>query len=233
MDIKFTPSVSMPENLYPQPASKLLPDWYKNTDSYYTKEKKPTHDNVIPETIKKCLPVFDAITSGYIIKTFADVFVTQNPNEIYYSWNSKLENGHDPLEFHKTAQAPQHPLRMGDNPYPKWHNPWSIKTPPGYSCLFITPLHRDLPFSILPGIVDTDKFITNIHFPFVLTNTNFEGLIPIGTPMAQIIPFKRDSWKLSIGTEKDQKEQQKYFNIMIRKMYDRYKTMGWNKKEFR
>ncbi len=232
MDIKFTPSIHLPEYLYPQPASKMLPDWYKKTDSYWTKEKKPTMDNTLPQTIKKCLPVFDAITSGYIIKTVADVFITKRPEETFYSWTGNFENGESPIEFHNLRQAPFHPYNNGEN-FPKWNNPWAIKTPPGYSCLFITPLHRDLPFKILPGVVDTDGFIHNVHFPFVLNDLNFEGLIPIGTPMAQVIPFKRDSWKMSIGNEKDKEERQKYFNIMFRKMYDRYKTMGWNKKEFR
>jgi hypothetical protein len=232
MDIIFTPSIDVSEDLYPQPAPKMLPDWYKQTDSYWTKEKKPTMQNDFPETIKKCLPVFDAITSGYIIKTVADIFITKRPEETFYSWSGPFENNQNPIEFHHLRQAPLHPLNNGEN-YPKWNNPWAIKTPPGYSCLFITPLHRDLPFTILPGIVDTDRFIHNVNFPFVMTDKNFEGLIPIGTPMVQVIPFKRDSWEMKLGNDKDKRERDRYFNFMFRKIYDRYKTMGWNKKEFK
>ena len=37
-------------------------------------------------------------------------------------------------------------------------SPCTIKTPPGYSCLFVPPLNNtDDRFSIIPGIVDTDK----------------------------------------------------------------------------
>ena len=232
MDIIFTPSIDIPEYLYPEPASKVLPEWYKNTDSYWTKEKKPTNENVFPQTIKKCLPVFDAITSGYIIKTVSDIFVTNTMDKPYYNWTRPFENGENPIGFHELRQAPIHPLNNGAN-YAKWNNPWLIKTPPGYSCLFITPLHRDIPFTIMPGVVDTDSHITNVHLPFVLNNANFEGLIPIGTPMAQIIPFKRDSWQMKLGNEKDKKEAQRYSNFMFRKMYNKYKTMGWNKKDFK
>ena len=41
----------------------------------------------------------------------------------------------------------------------KIFNPWIIKTPPGYSCLFTSPLNNnDDRFNIIPGIVDNDIF---------------------------------------------------------------------------
>jgi hypothetical protein len=45
-----------------------------------------------------------------------------------------------------------------------------------------------LPFSILPGIVDADHFKLSVQFPFLL-QAGFEGVIPAGTPVAQIIPI--------------------------------------------
>ena len=45
-------------------------------------------------------------------------------------------------------------------------NQWHIKTPPGWSTLFVAPLNRDNDiFQAIPGIVDTDKFTENINFP--------------------------------------------------------------------
>jgi hypothetical protein len=48
-------------------------------------------------------------------------------------------------------------------------NPWKIKTPKGYSCLFVSPLNNsDDRFSIISGIVDTDTFPNEINFPIII-----------------------------------------------------------------
>ena len=73
-----------------------------------------------------------------------------------------------------------------------------IKTPPGYSVLFTHPMNwHYLPFYSLSGVVDTDTYTMPVLFPFMMKN-NFEGIIPKGTPVIQIIPFKRDDWKSNI-----------------------------------
>ena len=51
----------------------------------------------------------------------------------------------------------------------KFINKWLIKTPPGYSCLFVKPLnHFETRFEIISGVVDTDTYINTINFPFLL-----------------------------------------------------------------
>jgi hypothetical protein len=234
LKIIFT-NIYKDELFKPIPASSLLPDWYKKTNSYILDNKKqPIKVDMgksTPATIKKCVPVFDAITSGYFIFSNADLFITQkNENgEIvpYYQWASN-----DLINFHPTSQAELHPLNNNFS-YPKWMNSWAIKTPKGYSCLVITPQHRDLPFTILSGIVDTDTYDAPINFPFILNDSNFEGMIPAGTPIAQIIPFKRDSWKMSYGSEKELKESLKSKQKIIVKFFDAYRNMFWSRKDFK
>ena len=65
-----------------------------------------------------------------------------------------------------------HPL-ANDTDFPKWVNPYVIKTPPGYSVLITQPFHRESVFTILPGIVDTDKYKSQVHFPFVLKDNKW------------------------------------------------------------
>jgi hypothetical protein len=77
VDIVFTNTLNAPKEYYPQPASKIIPDWYKNMQSYVNGEKKPLQDSKVFSTIKKCMPVFDSISSGYIIPTPCDIWVTQ------------------------------------------------------------------------------------------------------------------------------------------------------------
>jgi hypothetical protein len=212
----------------PKPAVKEVPGWYKNTPEYLGEEgKKIFSDGSTPHTIKKCIPVFDAITSGYILYTQVDVQVSQQGGLPYYNWPDQ-----NPLAFHPIDQAPLHPLK-NEAPYPKWNNPYAITTPLGYSVLITQPMHRESVFTILDGIVDTDQYISTINFPFVLNDVKWEGIIPAGTPMAQVIPFKRESWKYRIGSDKERIEQQRISIKLKTLFFNSYKRQFWSSKEYR
>lgn len=211
----------------PQPASKFVPDWYKNTESYTSKERKPNGNGGTTATIKRCMPVFDAIIAGYIITSPADVYVSIKDGQQFFEWSSL-----GMISFHPIEQAPEHPSRK-PHAYPKWMNPWAIKTPKGYSTLFTQPMHRESVFTILPGIVDTDTYTAPVNFPMVINDPNFEGLIPKGTPIAQVIPFKREGWQMEIGSEKELKEQHSITQKLQTKFFDRYKSMFWSRKEYK
>jgi len=231
MKIVFTNTVG--HNIEePKPASKFIPEWYKNTKSYINDEKKPVGDGTTAATIKRCMPVLDAITGGYIITLPADVYVSLRDNdkgekEQFFEWSSL-----GLISFHPIVQAPEHPS-VKPYAYPKFNNPWAIKTPKGYSTLFVQPFHRESVFTILPGIVDTDIYTAPVNFPFVVNDPNFEGLIKQGTPMAQVIPIKRDEWVMGIGDSEYLIEQNKITQKLQTRFFDRYKNMFWDKKEYR
>jgi hypothetical protein len=136
------------------------------------------------------------------------------------------------ITFHPVEQAPEHPMR-NQHAYPKWTNPWSIKTPKGYSVLFTQPMHRESIFTILPGIVDTDTYTAPVNFPMVINDPNFEGMIPKGTPIAQVIPFKREGWQMEIGSKEELIEQHSIMQKLQTKFFDRYKSMFWSRKEYK
>ena len=229
MNITFTNTANIPEEYAPKPATASVPDWYKNLESYVGKEKKPNGDGNTTATIKRCMPVFDAITNGYILYTYTDVWISQKDDMPWYEWPS-----FGPIKFHPVEQAPDHPNRNGhQTSYPKWVNPWSIQTPPGYSVLFVQPFHRESAFTIFPGIVDTDQYDAPVNFPFVLNNIKYEGLIPAGTPMAQIIPFKRESWEMSFGTQEDFNRQDKTSIRLRTRFFDSYKSQFRQPKEYK
>ena len=215
----------------PQPASKFIPDWYKKMESYIGGKKEYLGNGNTTSTIKKCIPVLDAITAGYIITLPSDVYVSQKEvNGETVQWFDWVSNNQ--VSFHTTRQAPTHP-KANSNDYPKWMNIWAIKTPPGYSSLFVQPFHRESFFTILPGVVDTDTYNAVVNFPFVMNDLKWEGLIPAGTPIAQVIPFKRDSWKMVTGTEKDFKEQNKIYLLINSQFFNKYKRMFWHRKEYK
>lgn len=226
MKITFT-NTSGIDLEHPQPASKLIPDWYKNMESYVNKEKKPSGNGHTSSTIKRCMPVFDAITAGYIITSPVDVFVSIKDGVQLFEWPSLVA-----ISTHPVVQAPEHPSKKPYD-YPKWNNSWAIKTPKGYSTMFVQPMHRESVFTILPGVVDTDQYSAPVNFPFVVNDPNFEGLIPKGTPIAQVIPFKRDVWEMEIGSQKEYFEQLDTTHKLKTKFFDAYKSMFWSRKEYK
>jgi len=230
MNIVFTNILGINDIFPPEPASKNIPDWYKDIDSYVYGEKKPTGKAENSSTIKRCMPVFDVINSGYIIKTAADIYVSQRESfdvegkslgiHPFYEWSS-----FDAINFHPIEQAPNHPHKNGHMiSYPKFINFWGIETPKGYSCLFVQPFHRDSVFTILPGVVDTDKYVQPVNFPFVLNDIKWEGLIPAGTPIAQVVPFKREDWNMEIGTKSNIEKTNQVHNLLKTKFFDSYKN---------
>ena len=213
---------------FPQPASKHIPDWYKETQSYFSGVKKPIGDGTTTATIKRCIPVFDAITSGYIITTIVDVYVSVKEGKQWFEW-PVLE----PMGFHHVEQAMKHPKFNGQD-IPKWISPWAISTPKNWSCLFVPPLHRENAlFTALPGIVDTDSYKAPINFPFTMNDTKFEGLIEAGTPIVQVIPLYRGNWTSRIGDKKDLAESEDIFHKIRQKFFDNYKKRYWKKKDYK
>jgi hypothetical protein len=225
--ITFTNMSGADEQYFPKPSENILPEWYKKTESYIGKKKKPSGDGNTTGTVKRCMPVFDALTAGYIITSPADVYVSQRDGQPWFEWISM-----GLISFHPVEQAELHPGKNG-YPYPKWNNPWGIKTAPGYSCLFVQPFHRESKFTILPGMVDTDTYTSPVNFPFVMNDPQWEGLIPAGTPIAQVIPFKRDSFKMELGDQTDIQESQRITNKLRTRFFDSYKNQFWHKKSYK
>jgi len=228
-DITFTNILGKEgHNLFPpKPAREQVPDWYKNTTGYINNEKNIINGSV-KSTIKKCIPVFDALTSGYIIFTQVDISVSIQDGSSYFQWPTT-----NAIEFHSDEQAELHPYYSG-MPYPKLINPWAIKTPLGYSSLFIPPMHNSNKiFTAFPGIVDTDSFHGNVNFPFILDDPKWEGIIPAGTPIVQVIPFKRDLFKMKIGNEKNINQANSDILGLRALWKNRYKTLFWKRKEYK
>jgi hypothetical protein len=68
------------------------------------------------------------------------------------------------------------------------------------------------------------------QYPFYIDH-NFEGIIPLGTPMFQMIPFKRDDWKSTIK-EFNITEQKKKSYLSLREYWSVYKNHFWQKKKY-
>ena len=106
------------------------------------------------------------------------------------------EYAHSPIGFHDPSQIAGTPFFDEDRFIIKFNNFWTIEAPPGYSILFTHPVNRgDLPFTTFTGLVDCDTFHDSpVNFPAHWHDTAFNGVLPKGTPVAQCLPVKRESW---------------------------------------
>jgi hypothetical protein len=229
--IVFTDVTNLHSEYAPKPASHFMPDWLKNMSSYKYNDSTPKDDG--PQgTIKKCMPVFDSITAGYIITTPVDIWVTYVPNApSYYRWITPNQSM-PIITFHPQEQIKTH-FSKHKYDVPKLVSPWAIETPKGYSCLFIPPLNRENVFTIFPAIVDTDSYLINVELPFLLSDSKFDGLVPAGTPIAQIIPFKRTAWKHRFGGEREIAKHQKIRAALRSNFYHVYKNKFRKEKEYK
>lgn len=192
----------------PVPATQLVPQWWKDLPPYFGNNGKFQLTDQGPNTtVKKCAPSLDAITSGYIVTLWADIQVETNSFEIPTAkWNTQK-----PV-FSIWTQEQSSSFEIDENYNPlvfKYLHGWTIKTPPGYSCLITHPIgYQNLPFKAISGVVDTDKLNTDINTPIVFKK-GFNGVIEKGTPMFQVIPIKRENWESEFEL---QEEQELFFN---------------------
>jgi hypothetical protein len=214
----------------PQPARSLIPDWYKSASAHIDKEEfKILSGGKRNGTYKKCVPFMDAITSGYVITLPADVMVTKNDKgEQVFQW---IVDGNI-VALHDKKEHPGFPIPKNySNRVFTWIGQYIVKTPKGYSCLFTHPLNNyGLPFRVLSGVVDTDNYGMPVDSPFMIEK-DFTGIIPEGTPICQVIPFKRNNW-ISVRKVANKKELENWINFYFRKMVSAYKASVWSRKSY-
>ncbi len=171
----------------PFPAKGYLPDWFRKLPAVDPEQVSAADAGL---TIKRCMPFLDAMTTGWIIPLAATVRldISDDGTRVDAGWDFDRTM----VSNHAGSQIRGHP--RDHVPPCKFHNYWTIKTPPGWSSLFIDPLNRpNGVFELIAGIVDTDLYASEIHFPFLATGRDGLHVIEQGSPLVQVIPFKRST----------------------------------------
>lgn len=206
----------------PERAIRFAPDWFRRLDRDMG---MPDASGMPGLTVKACLPVTDAFSLGFVIPLPYDVLlhVPEDRVSIGLGWAENVAFA--PIDQHHPGQigAPKAPFEAA-MPL-KFINPWRIKVPEGYSILFMQPLNRpDLPFTTFSGLVDCDRFDTTVNMPFLWTGPLGEHVLPAGTPVAQVVPIRRDALiktgQARASTEDERAEQ----NEAARRKYNEVST---------
>ena len=213
----------------PTPSRINLPGWYKKAHPYENGQK--FHPKRSTSTIKSCMPFADSLLTGYTLNLWLDIYAHKDSNteEHYFTWNGNSE-----LIKKRTADGMQgFPPPPGYNPQPyAFKNSLMIETPPGYSVIITQPFNNfESPIISLTGVVDTDRHpLFPGYYPFYIKK-DFDGLIERGTPLLQIIPFKRDIWTsesdkdMAMRAKRSQKDRSIVFSNWYRKN-------AWSKKKY-
>jgi hypothetical protein len=207
----------------PYPAVQHLPSWYKSLPHYVGSQKH------FEGTVKRCVPFLEAFSQGFIIPLAGDV-------EIVMSDEGKTANTSS--NFYDKIIGVHPGFQLGPNtpwksPILKFSNFWTIKVPRGWSVLFVPPMNRPHPtFECFSGVVECDKYFNYINFPFFMKDPNFSGIIKQGTPIIQVIPFKRVShtFKCRLGKLADISQ----LRLIAKKLFAHgsyYRNILWSKQD--
>jgi hypothetical protein len=193
---------------------KNQPEWLKNQRTYEDSKDK----------FLNCPGMADYMKTGYIIPAWETIKIKANAAgtvvlidgsgpSIVSPMSPKLVDG-------LTTIDPSVKFRVT-----KIATPWAIFAKAGYSAYLLPAIYHS-PFlknlHVYSGIVDYDKFtVCNFIFSAV---TACEIEIPVGTPLLQIIPFKRETiTAVSMqATESDMGKANFQFPVKIRSAYRKY-----------
>jgi len=189
----------------PVAARKALPDWLRAMPASAFSE---THGLDV-RTVKQCPPFVDAMAHGFIMPLPCDV--TMRDGRLSWDWDlPPLSIGmhpRSPVSFHVPAQVTGTPFHDARSAIVKFNSFWTVELEPGYSLFATHPVNRaDLPFRLLSGLVDADRFNdVGILFPAVWIDPAFSGTLGAGTPIAQCFPVRREELEMEIGVFSEEK----------------------------
>jgi hypothetical protein len=205
----------------PLPAKAVMPDWFKRLPAV-----DPTHVHAKNNglTIKRCMPFLDALTTGWIVPLAVTVRLEIRDSgatvEAGWDFDRVMVSNHN---LHQVAGNP-----MGERPPCKFHNYWTIKTPPGWSCLFMPPLNRaNGVVEVVSGVVDTDAYHSLINFPFFARADDGVYTLERGFPLVQVIPFRRDGTHIQAQVRSETKAES---DVRERILRSTEAADGWDRK---
>jgi hypothetical protein len=214
------------------PSKSLIPEWYKGAKNDFLSKGKTDPISMLEpnsKNFKMCMPLFDSLSVGYLVLCPADLVVTVDEfGSPRINW---VDPNYDIVNYREKVEDTV-PVPAGCNPRNfTWVFPVSIKLPKGYSAILTHPFNRnELPFVTTTGIIDGSFAFGFGQYPFFIKQ-GFSGVIKQGTPIAQVIPFKSDSWKMREDS-KVKEEAEKNLVKSRSVLFGWYKNNYWKKKEY-
>ena len=217
----------------PFPASQAIPQWWKDATPYTKSPENLDGKKIIIKnsesnaSFKKCTPMLDMLSSGYVVPLWTDVQIRNVNGLPIITWRTSR----DVFELHN-GQEVEIPDGYQQSQF-KFLNQWVPKLPKGFSAIIMPcPGYPNNAFRPISGIIDYDKSNHALYPPMYLKE-GFEGIIEKGTPMFQIIPFKRNNWKSKFSFLEDGQLQINMNRDVKATLVNNYVKNVWEKKSYK
>ena len=217
----------------PFPASEAIPKWWKDASPYIKSKDNPDGKKIIVSnyesnaSFKKCTPMLDMLSSGYIVPLWADVQVTIKDHGPQLTWRV-----HEQVFDVHNGQEVEAPDGYQKTQF-KFLNQWVPKLPKGYSALIMPcPGYPNNVFRPMSAVIDYDKTTHPLSPPMYLKN-DFEGIVEKGTPMFQIIPFKRNNWNSKFSFLEEGQQTINMDRDVKATLVNNYVKNFWEKKTYK
>lgn len=241
LEVRFISTMPKMVDVFPEPvpAFKEIPDWYKKVSSFYDNNSTPI-DGIQQLTVKRCVAFLDILSSGYILKAPFDIYIDTTDGkqdfQIPKAMDTFASTGLKPMiGSHDMRQLTGYPI---DKDVYIDHifriNPiWVIEADAGVSALFLQPQHQELsPLYAVSAVIDVDSYPSDGMFSF-LVKKDFKGYIKRGTPLVQIIPFKRQDFVSKVVIDQGATNAVRHAGNKIRSVFNSgYKKFMWKKKSY-
>ena len=184
--IQFISTIhGMPDDLFPEPSRKNYPDWFKDMPLLTEGMKKYNRGG----TVKRCPSFIEWFGQGYVLKMWADVVFYNSEDH----WGWETPDQQFSWDKHPAEQFQNYLPHDRVNVVYKAKSPFKVVTPKGWSC-YELPLLFDYnnDWAVMAGINGTDTFF-EWNTTICLFGKKDKIFIPRGTPISQIVPFKRNS----------------------------------------
>lgn len=204
-------------------SSRIKPKWTKLQTG-----KKKFHD---------CPGMLDYSHAGYIVTAHTDIHIKANSSGTFIVIEGVHVEPHEvqllqarPFDYDIVEGMTKPPEEVEKSAW-KIPLPWSVRTQKGFSA-YVLPaiMHVDYldKLFVYPGIVDFDKFHT-INFVFSPMK-ECEFTIPAGTPLLQVLPFRREDITAECGRANQQEKDEHFFNMPSRAIPRYYRKFLSSKK---
>ena len=154
-------------------------------------------------SLRRCAGTVDMLSAGITIPSWTNFdFKFDEKDGVWHSRGASFGGSSnrdtrvgvvDSFDYAATGECPVTSVRKIENSYyPKLVNPWKIETAPGWSTLILpTYWEPSEHYTVLPAIVHTDFYHTANVVLNLISNKPFT--IKYGTPLVQLVPFKRSA----------------------------------------
>jgi hypothetical protein len=187
-------------------AKRVSPEWLK---SQYEKRKVK---------FATCPGMWDMAQTGYIIRAHGDIRIKANSQGVVFEVSNLKDKDLTPSLMDYNLVDGLAPIRDDvKRSVIKFPTPWALFAKRGYSA-YVLPATMHSPFFkdlyVYPGVVDYDEFhVAN----FIVTPLqDCEILIPAGTPILQVIPFKREKFRAVTGLATEHQKHRFIYSFFSR-----------------